>query len=152
MSMRKPDELGSVTVSAWDLNLILPHVKVTGGPVPDNAVDRLQWEVNRAFENNGDPLCNECGWEKSHIRHNDEYLYNFHAWKPTTPKGDVMSTDQSGEKGPFSWSIEQRPQRQDSLEEQVLDLHIAAARLGMYDAADWLWKQIQAAGIGRGGA
>lgn len=34
----------------------------------------------------------------------------------------------------------QEPQRQDSLAEQLKDLHILAARYGMYDAADWLWK------------
>jgi hypothetical protein len=35
----------------------------------------------------------------------------------------------------------QRPQRQDSLNDQLRDLHRLAARLGMYDAADWLWKK-----------
>lgn len=35
---------------------------------------------------------------------------------------------------------EQQPQRQDSLEDQLTDLHILATRYGMYDAADWLWK------------
>lgn len=25
-----------------------------------------------------DPPCEECGWEKSHVRHHDENLYNFH--------------------------------------------------------------------------
>jgi len=38
-------------------------------------------------------------------------------------------------------SIPQQKQRQDSLRDQLKDLHIMAARLGMYDAADWLWKQ-----------
>lgn len=37
-------------------------------------------------------------------------------------------------------AIKQQPQRQDSLSEQLDDLHRVAARLGMYDAADWLWK------------
>ncbi len=36
--------------------------------------------------------------------------------------------------------IKQQPQRQDSLSAQLRDLHILAARVGMYDAADWLWK------------
>lgn len=36
--------------------------------------------------------------------------------------------------------IQQRPQRQDSLEDQLRDLHIVAARIGCYDAADWLWR------------
>jgi len=36
--------------------------------------------------------------------------------------------------------LEPRPQRQDSLTDQLVDLHRVAARLGMYDAADWLWK------------
>lgn len=35
----------------------------------------------------------------------------------------------------------QQPQRQDSLTDQLRDLHRVAARLGMYDAADWLWKE-----------
>jgi len=39
--------------------------------------------------------------------------------------------------------LEQRPQRQDSLADQLTDLHRVAARLGMYDAADWLWKAMQ---------
>jgi hypothetical protein len=39
---------------------------------------------------------------------------------------------------------EQRPQRQDSLTDQLIDLHRVAARLGMYDAADWLWPHIAA--------
>lgn len=34
--------------------------------------------------------------------------------------------------------IPQLPQRQDSLADQLHDLHIVATRLGMYDAADWL--------------
>jgi hypothetical protein len=36
--------------------------------------------------------------------------------------------------------IQQRPPRQDSLEDQLRDLHVLAARLGCYDAADWLWR------------
>lgn len=36
--------------------------------------------------------------------------------------------------------IPQQPQRQDSLVDQLKDLHIVAARLGMYDAADFIWK------------
>lgn len=38
------------------------------------------------------------------------------------------------------YGIEQRPQRQDAVTDQLKDLHIVAARLGMHDAADWLWK------------
>lgn len=34
--------------------------------------------------------------------------------------------------------IEQRPQRQDSLAEQLNDLFMVARRLGMCDAMDWL--------------
>lgn len=34
--------------------------------------------------------------------------------------------------------IPQRPQRQDSLSDQLHDLTLVATRLGMYDAADWL--------------
>jgi len=36
--------------------------------------------------------------------------------------------------------IPQQAQRQDSLLDQLKDLHAVAARLGMYDAADTLWK------------
>lgn len=39
-------------------------------------------------------------------------------------------------------NIQQRSQRQDALNDQLRDLHIVAARLGMYDAADWPWKHI----------
>jgi hypothetical protein len=42
---------------------------------------------------------------------------------------------------PETW-LPQRPQRQDSLVDQLTDLHRVAARLGMYDAADWLWKHV----------
>jgi hypothetical protein len=38
--------------------------------------------------------------------------------------------------------IPQQPQRQDSLEDQLKDLHAIAARIGCYDAADWLWKRL----------
>jgi hypothetical protein len=38
----------------------------------------------------------------------------------------------------------QQPQRQDSLRDQLTDLHRVAARLGMYNAADWLWKAMPA--------
>ena len=34
--------------------------------------------------------------------------------------------------------IPQQPQRQDSLTNQLADLRIAAVRLGLYDAADYL--------------
>jgi hypothetical protein len=40
------------------------------------------------------------------------------------------------------WWPEQLPQRQDSLTNQLTDLHRIAARLGMYDAADWIWKKL----------
>jgi hypothetical protein len=39
--------------------------------------------------------------------------------------------------------IQRRPQRQDSLLDQLRDLHVVAAYLGCYDAADWLWKRIR---------
>ena len=39
-------------------------------------------------------------------------------------------------------AIPQQIQRQDSLTDQVRDLHRIAARLGMYDAADFLWKSV----------
>lgn len=35
-----------------------------------------------------------------------------------------------------------QPQRQDSTLEQLTDLHTVATRLGMYDAADWLWAAL----------
>ena len=38
--------------------------------------------------------------------------------------------------------IPQQPQRQDSLEDQLRTVHEAAARLGCYEAADWIWKQM----------
>ena len=41
----------------------------------------------------------------------------------------------------YDWP-EQHPQRQDSVTDQLTDLHRIAARLGMYDAADWLWKRM----------
>ena len=41
-----------------------------------------------------------------------------------------------------AWKIEQQPQRQDSLREQLITVHDAATRLGCYDAADWLWKNM----------
>lgn len=31
-------------------------------------------------------------------------------------------------------------QRQDSLTDQLYDLWVVSTKLGMYDAADWLWK------------
>lgn len=40
--------------------------------------------------------------------------------------------------------IPQQLPRGDALLDQLMDLHIVSARLGMYDAADWLWKQIVA--------
>ena len=41
-----------------------------------------------------------------------------------------------------AYLIKQQPQRQDSLREQLKTLHVAATRLGCYDAADWIWKQL----------
>ncbi len=38
--------------------------------------------------------------------------------------------------------IQQQPQRQDSLAEQLHDLCIVATRLGMYDAVDWLREAV----------
>jgi len=38
--------------------------------------------------------------------------------------------------------IKTRPQRQDSLTEQLLDLASVANILGMYDASDWIHSQI----------
>lgn len=38
--------------------------------------------------------------------------------------------------------FDQQPQQQDSLNDQLWDLHLAANRLGMYDAADWLLKKL----------
>lgn len=40
------------------------------------------------------------------------------------------------------WDLPILPQRQDSLRAQLLDLHFAANRLGMRDAADWLNGQM----------
>jgi hypothetical protein len=37
-------------------------------------------------------------------------------------------------------NIKQQPPRQDSIYEQLKELWTVAAKLGMYDAADWLWK------------
>lgn len=39
--------------------------------------------------------------------------------------------------------IPQQPQRQDSLADQLHDLHILAVRVGCYDAADWLRNQME---------
>jgi hypothetical protein len=36
--------------------------------------------------------------------------------------------------------IPQQPQRRDPLPRQLRDLHIVAARLGCYEAANWIWK------------
>jgi hypothetical protein len=40
----------------------------------------------------------------------------------------------------FFRHVKQQSPRQDSLDDQLRDLHRVAARLGCYDAADWLWK------------
>jgi hypothetical protein len=50
---------------------------------------------------------------------------------PTNALDDLLNT----------W---QRPPRQDSLLDQVSDLHRIAVRLGMYDAADLLAKSFKA--------
>jgi hypothetical protein len=39
--------------------------------------------------------------------------------------------------------IEPRDQSQASLRDQQEILHAAANRLGLYDAADWLWARMQ---------
>lgn len=39
-----------------------------------------------------------------------------------------------------AYKIRQLSQRQDSLREQMADVHVAATRLGCYDAADAIWK------------
>jgi len=39
--------------------------------------------------------------------------------------------------------IQQQPQRQDSLASQLADLRIAANRLGLYDAADFIAKVLE---------
>lgn len=41
-------EPGYAVVSSADLLLVLEHVALTGGPIPDNAVERLRWEANDA--------------------------------------------------------------------------------------------------------
>jgi uncharacterized protein (UPF0335 family) len=38
--------------------------------------------------------------------------------------------------------IEQVPQRQDSLADQIRDVIVAASKLGCYDAADWVRAQL----------
>ena len=47
-----------------------------------------------------------------------------------------------GDRWPVELFIRPQPQRQDALADQLEDLHRAAARLGMYDAADWLWRKM----------
>lgn len=39
--------------------------------------------------------------------------------------------------------IQQQPQRQDSLASQLADLRVAANRLGLYDAADFIAKVLE---------
>lgn len=39
-------------------------------------------------------------------------------------------------------SLTQQPQRQDALTDQLQDLYTAAVRLGMYDAADFLRREL----------
>ena len=36
--------------------------------------------------------------------------------------------------------IQRQPQSQQALAVQLRELHIIAARVGYYDAADWIWK------------
>jgi len=38
----------------------------------------------------------------------------------------------------LSFPIPQCTQSQESLQDQLIELHLAATRLGLYDAADWL--------------
>jgi hypothetical protein len=51
--------------------------------------------------------------------------------------------------GLFFRHVGQQPQRQDSLEDQLRDLHRVAMQLGCYDAADWLWKPLAERAIAR---
>lgn len=44
----------------------------------------------------------------------------------------------SPERTPIHLLIPQQPQRQDSVEDQLRDLAVAANKLGMYDAADFI--------------
>ena len=39
--------------------------------------------------------------------------------------------------------LDQQPQRQDSLAAQLYDLRVAANRLGLYDAADFIAKVLE---------
>jgi len=39
--------------------------------------------------------------------------------------------------------LDQQPQRQDSLAAQLCDLRVAANRLGLYDAADFIAKVLE---------
>jgi len=52
--------------------------------------------------------------------------------------GDVVS--ESALPRPIWMLIPQQEQRQDSVSDQLSDLHAIAVRCGMYDAADWLAK------------
>lgn len=40
-------------------------------------------------------------------------------------------------------NLKQHPQTQDSLSDQLLALKIAANKLGLYDAADWLTHRLR---------
>lgn len=44
-----------------------------------------------------------------------------------------------------SRDVPRQPQRQDALQDQLADLYMWAVRLGMYDAAEWLWQRRPAA-------
>lgn len=46
---------------------------------------------------------------------------------------------------PAYWLAPQKPQRQDSLSEQVRDVIVLANRFGCYDAADWIKDAFNAA-------
>lgn len=43
---------------------------------------------------------------------------------------------------PNYWLMPQKPQRQDSLADQLRDVRILANRYGCYDAADWIGRQL----------
>jgi hypothetical protein len=53
-----------------------------------------------------------------------------------------MSEDQTNRSRVAIEQIAQQPQRQDSLNDQLIDLHRVAVKLGCYDAADWIarWR------------
>jgi len=42
-----------------------------------------------------------------------------------------------------AYDIERQPQRQDDLNQQLVELTAAAIRLGLYDAADWVGQRMR---------